>query len=258
MVKNILISQHKPLDFEKSPYNELVKKYNVNINFCKFFNIEPVDASTFRKSKVNISEHTSAIFMSKNAIDHFFRISKELRIEIPPKMKFFCINETTAFYLQKFITYRKRKIFIGNNDINELVELANKHKNEKFLLPSSDLKKGQLCLLLEKNDIEPTIAVIFNNVYTDLKNTIDINNYEMIVLFSPHGVHSLKENFPDFVQGEKIIGVLGENVAAALKETGLKLDFMAPTKKSPSIISAIDLVLKKTNKKPRKVNPEKE
>ncbi len=247
MIKNILISQPRPADFEKSPYAELAKKHNVNIDFYKFFNIEPINATTFRKDRINILDHTAVILMSKNAIDHFFRISKELRIDIPESMKYFCINETTALYLQKYVAYRKRKIFFSKTNIIEFSELIYKHKNEQFLLPSGDLHRGPICSVLEKYNIKPTLAVIFKNVSADLKAEIDILKYEMIVLFSPSGVQSLKENYPDFNQGYISIGVMGENVATSLVEAGLKLQFMAPTKEAPSITSAIDQYIQKVN-----------
>ncbi len=153
-IKNILVSQPKPLDLEKSPYGDLAKKYKLNIDFHKFIKIEGITAKDFRKDRVNILDHTAVIFTSRSAVDHFFRIAKELRVEVPDSMKYFCISESTAFYLQKYVQYRKRKIFHGKQNFADLMDIIKKHKDEKFLLPCSDIHKASMSNLLESNEID--------------------------------------------------------------------------------------------------------
>jgi len=194
--KNILISQPEPADLEKSPYNELINNFKVKIDFKKFIKVIGVSASDFRKDKVYIQEHSAVIFTSRQAIDHFFRISKEMRVEIPETMKYFCISEATAFYLQKYIQYRKRKIFFGNQNFDDLIEIILKHKEEKFLLPCSDIHKLKIINLLGEHKIDFSKAVIYKTVASDLSD-IDIHSYDLIVFFSPAGVtslHLLKKN----------------------------------------------------------------
>ncbi len=251
-IQNILISQPKPVDFEKSPYAEIVKKHGVNIDFVKFFSIEGVSGADFRKSRINILDYTAIVLMSKNAVDHFFRITKELRTEIPDTMKYFCINEATALYLQRYITYRKRKIFFSKSNINELVEITVKHKTEKYLLPTADVHGGYIASLLSENNINFSPAQMFQSVSVNLKEQIDLNKYQLIIIFSPYGLLSLLENYPDFKNREISIAALGKNVACAIVNSGLSLSFMAPTPESPSITTAINNHLKKVNKGTKK------
>jgi len=251
-IQNILISQPKPVDFEKSPYAEIVKKHNVEIDFVKFFSIEEVSATDFRKHRINILDYTGIVLMSKNAVDHFFRMAKELRIDIPDTMKYFCINETTALYLQRYITYRKRKIFYSKSNITELVDIIVKHKSEKYLIPTADSNGGVIGSILHANNIQHTPAPMFMNVSVDLVNTIDINKYQLIVIFSPSGMQSLLENFADFKEKGISIAALGKNVCAAIENNGLTPCFMAPTPECPSITIAIDHYLKKANKGTKK------
>ncbi|MDR3046454.1 MAG: uroporphyrinogen-III synthase [Bacteroidales bacterium] len=245
-VKNVLISQNAPADFEKSPYSELTKKFSINIDFCKFFQLEGVTGMDFRKNKINLAEHTAVVFSSKNTIDYFFQLTKELRIEMPESTKYICPTDQVAHYLQKYVQYRKRKILFGkNNNPNGIFDLFLKNKTQKFLIPcGEDSINTQYVEYLEKHNINFTPAVVFHTVMTDLKKEIDIQKYDMIVFFSPHGIVSLKENYPDFEQKEIVFAALGLNTAAAIQAEGWDLQIMAPTKLTPSITTAISLFLK--------------
>ncbi|MCD4790249.1 MAG: uroporphyrinogen-III synthase [Bacteroidales bacterium] len=247
-IKNILISQPQPSDFEKSPYGELAQKHKVEIDFQKFIKIEGVSSSEFRKDKVYIQDYTAIIFTSRNAVDHFFRIAKEMRVEIPDTMKYFCISEAAAFYLQKYVQYRKRKIFHGKQNFDDLLVIIKKHKNDKFLLPCSDIHKLSLIKLLDANEINYTKAVIYKTLASDLSG-IDVEGYDLLVFFSPAGVKSLFKNFPNFTQNHTLIGAFGPTTTKAVKEAGLKLDIVAPTKTALSMTVAIDQYLNKANKK---------
>ncbi len=251
-IQNILISQPKPVDFEKSPYAEITKKHNVEIDFVKFFSIEEVPATEFRKHRINLLDFTAIVLMSKNAIDHFFRLAKELRIDIPDTMKYFCINESTALYLQRYITYRKRKIFFSKSSIPELVEIIVKHKNEKYLIPTADLNGGVIASALAQNNIPYTPAPMFASQSVDLKTQVDIDKYQLVVIFSPVGMQSLMENYPDFKEKDIEIAALGSNTCGAIENNGFSLSFMAPTPECPSITIALDQYLKKANKVSKK------
>ena len=246
-IKNILVSQPKP-ENEKSPYFELARKHNFNIDFQNFIRIEGVSASDFRRDKVRILDYTAVILTSKNAVDHFFRICKEMRINVPETMKYFCISGATALYLQKYIQYRKRKIFHGNENIKEMIEMVKKHREEKYLFPCSDIHKQDLPKLLTVNNIEFTKAIIYRTLATDLSN-ISIKKYDMLVFFSPSTVTSLFKNFPDYEQGNTIIAAFGSATSKAVKKAGLKLNIEAPKPKIPSMASAIEQFLTKDIKK---------
>ena len=245
-IKNILVSQPQPADPEKSPYGDLINKYKVNVDFRKFIKIVGVTSSEFRKDKVYIQEHTAVIFTSRNAVDHFFRIAREMRIEIPDTMKYFCISEATAFYLQKYVQYRKRKIFHGQQDFNDLIEMIKKHKDEKFLLPCSDIHKLSLIKKLDASKVNYSKAVIYKTLASDLSD-LDIDNYDLLVLFSPAGVKSLLKNFPEFKPNHKLIGAFGPSTNKALKDAGFKVDISAPTKTALSMTVAIEQYLQKNN-----------
>lgn len=247
-VKNILISQPEPADFEKSPYHELKQKHKVNLDFRKFIVVEGVTASDFRKDKVYIQEHTAIIFTSRNAVDHFFRIAKDMRVEIPDTMKYFCISEATAFYLQKYVQFRKRKIFNGKQNFDDLIEIIKKHKDDKFLLPCSDIHKLSLIEILDKNKVNYTKAIIYQTLASDLSD-VNIKDYDLLVFFSPAGVKSLFKNFPEFKQNSTLIGGFGPTTIEALKENGLNVDILAPTKTALSMTVAIDQHLQKLNKR---------
>lgn len=245
-VKNILISQHAPAEFEKSPYFDLTKKYSVTIDFYKFFKIEGISGIEFRKSKINILNHTAVVFSSKNTVDHFFNLVKELRLEIPESMKYFCSTDAVAHYLQKYIQYRKRKIlFAKNNNPNGIYDLFLKNKENLFLLPcGSDSTGTQYADFFDKNGIEYTEAVIFRTVPANIKEDLDIEKYDMIAFFSPYGIQAFRYNFPDFVQKDVAFAALGQSTAAAVTAEGWELNVMAPTKEAPSITAAIALFLK--------------
>lgn len=250
-LKSILVSQPQPIDFEKSPYGELAKKYNLTIDFHKFIKIEGVPARDFRKDRTNLAEYTAIIMTSRNAVDHYFRIAKEMRFEVPETMKYFCLSESTAYYLQKYVQYRKRKIFFGKQSFDDLIDIMRKHKDEKFLLPCSDIHKESMAEVLDNNSITYTKAVLYNTVAANLK-TIKVENYDMIAFFSPAGIKSLQKNFPKFKQGDILFAGFGESTCDAIKESGFTLNIEAPTKTSPSMTMAIEEFIEKENKKSRK------
>ena len=245
-IKNILISQNAPADFEKSPYADLKKTYSINIDFYKFFKIESVSAIEFRKSKVNILDHEAVIFSSKATIDHFFNLCTSMRITMPESMKYLCMTEAIAFYLQKYIQYRKRKIFAAKDSTpDSFNELLLKNKDLNMLIPcGQDGVNPQMLEFLDEKGIRYDSAQVFETSPADLKNNIDINKYDMIIIFSPNGVKSIQTNFPDFQQGEVAFGALGTTSVNAIEAAGWKAHVVAPTKEHPSITDAIDAFLK--------------
>jgi len=249
-IKNILVSQPEPTELDKSPYGDLSKRFKLQIDFRKFITVEGLTASEFRKHKVYILDHTAIIFTSRNAVDNFFRIAKEMRVDIPDNMKYFCISEAVAFYLQKYVQFRKRKIFHGRQTFEDLLEIIVKHNNENYLLPCSDIQKTSIPRMLDAKKVKYTKAVIYKTVASNLAD-IDIQKYDMIVFFSPAGVKSLFTNFPDFQQNSTLIGAFGPTTAKAIKEAGLKLNVSAPTKTALSMTMAIEefLVKQAENKK---------
>lgn len=245
-VKSILVTQPKP-ETEKSPYFDLAKKLNVKIDFRPFIHVEPISHKDFRKDKVNIAEHSAVILTSRNAADHFFRICSELRITVPETMKYFCISESTAYYLQKFVVYRKRKIFFGKQTIADLMDVIKKHKKEKFLVPCTDIHKQEIFETLESNGINSTKAVIYKTVASDLSDLANVN-YDVLVFFSPSGITSLFKNFPKFKQNNTRIAAFGPTTAQAVLDAGLKLDIQAPVPQAPSMTMALEQYIKKANK----------
>lgn len=244
-VNRLLVSQSRPAD-EKSPYFDLVSKYNIQIDFRPFIQIEGVSYKDFRRQKINILDHTAIIFTSRNAIDHFFRICQEGRIEVPADMKYFCISEQTANYLQKYIVIRKRKIFSGTKTATELFDLIKKHKNEKFLFPCSNIRRNDIPEFMDTSSLHFTEAVMYETVATDLSD-LDINQYDIIAFFSPSGVASLKTNFPEFQQNGIRLAAFGPTTAKAIIDAGLTLDIEAPLPNAPSMTGALDLYIKKAN-----------
>ncbi|MDD4372676.1 MAG: uroporphyrinogen-III synthase [Bacteroidales bacterium] len=238
-IKSILVSQPQPADLEKSPYGELARKYNLTIDFEKFIKIEGVPAREFRQERVSLADHTAIILTSRNSVDHFFRIAKEMRYEVPETLKYFCISESTAFYLQKYVQYRKRKIFHGKQSFGDLMEIIKKHKEEKFLLPCSDIHKESMIEMLDEAKVTYHKAVLYRTVAANLSK-IKVDEYDMLVFFSPAGIRSLTKNFPKFKQGTKIFGAFGPSTAQAVKEAGFKLQINAPTKSAPSMTMAIE------------------
>ena len=237
-VKTILISQPKPTA-EKSPYFDLAERQNLTIDFRPFIHVEGIECQEFRQQRIDFSEHTALIVTSRNAIDHFFRLAEELRFEVPDTMKYFCISEASAYYLQKYVVYRKRKIFFGKQNFQDLMELIRKHKNEKFLLPCSDLMKPSIPKFLEEGKINYTRATMYRTICSDLSDLSDVK-YDLLVFYSPSGIESLLKNFPDFEQGETRIATFGPTTAKAAAEANLRVDISAPTPKAPSMTMAIE------------------
>ncbi len=242
-VKSILVTQPKP-ESEKSPYHDLAKKYNLKIDFRPFIHIEGIQAKDFRKDRVNIPDFTAVILTSRHAADHFFRICNEMRITNTEELKYFCISESTAFYLQKYITFRKRKIFSGKQNISDLLEILKKHKKENFLLPCSDIASQDVTDTMSAQGLNVTKAVIYKTVCSDLSDLADVK-YDMIVFFSPAGVTSLFKNFPDFVQNNTLIAAFGAQTSQAVLDAGLRLDVQAPVPEAPSMTMSIENYLKK-------------
>lgn len=244
-VSSILVSQPKPTD-EKSPYFTLANNLGVKVDFKPFIQIESLDLKEFKKQKIEILSHTAIIFTSRNAIDTFFKICSEAKIEMPADMKYFCVTEQTANYLQKYIVIRKRKIFSGQKSAKDLEEILKKHKNENFLYPCSNIRKEEIPEFLKDNGFKYTEAVIYKTVPSDLKDII-IDQYDIIAFFSPSGISSLLTNFPDFKQDNIRIAAFGPTTAKAVREAGLILDIEAPLPNAPSMTGALELYIKKVN-----------
>jgi len=249
-IKKILVSQPEPAT-EKSPYFDLAEKHNLKIDFRPFIQVEPIEAKVFRKDRVNILEYTAVIFTSRTAVDHFFRICEEMRITVPDTMKYFCVSEATAFYLQKYIVYRKRKIFFGKSRFDDLIEILEKHKGEKFILPLSDMHKPEIPKKLESLKVNFKIAILYKTVASDLSDLSDVN-YDVLVFFSPSGIKSLFENFPEFKQNDTKIAAFGPTTAKAVIDAKLRLDIQAPLPEAPSMTMALDQYIKLTNKNCKK------
>ncbi len=245
-IKTILVSQPKP-QTEKSPYFDLAEKYNLKIDFRPFIQIEGISAKEFRQERINILDHTAVIFTSRTAIDHFFRIAEEMRVTIPDDMKYFCISESTAFYLQKYIVYRKRKIFFGVRVFEDLIDTIVKHKKEKFLLPLSDIHKQSIPALLNKSKIKYTKAILYKTVSSDLSDLADVN-YDILAFYSPSGIKSLLQNYPEFSQDGTVIAAFGPATSKAVKDADLRLDIQAPMPQAPSMTMALDQYIKAYNK----------
>jgi uroporphyrinogen-III synthase len=247
-VKTILISQPKP-ENDKNPYYELSKKYNLIETFRQFIKIEGIPVKDFRSQRIDILEHKAVILTSRMAVDHYFRMCKEMRVTVPESMKYFCINEATAYYLQKYIQYRKRKIFFGHQTIQDLVDVIRKNREEKFLLPAADVHKEQICEFLDAINIKYTKAVLYRTVSADLSDIKNLNDYDVLAFFTPAGINSLKQNFPNFKQGNTRIACFGAAAANTLKKHGYRLDIYAPNPKNPSMSGALDEYIKEANKR---------
>ncbi len=245
-IKRILVSQPEP-NSARSPYHELAERNNVKIDFRPFIQVEGVSCKEFRQTRVNILDHTAVIFTSRTAIDHFFRICNELRITVPETMKYFCISEATAFYLQKYVIYRKRKVFYGDSLFSELVDIIKKHSDEKYLLPLSHIHKPEIPTLLDEAKINYTKAILYKTVSSDLSDIKDVN-YDILVFYSPSGIKSLLQNFPDFEQNDIRIASFGASTAKAVMDAGLRLDIQAPNPQAPSMTMALEQYIKKYNK----------
>ena len=241
-IKRILVSQPKPSN-EKSPFLDLAKKNDITIDFRPFIHVEGILVKEFRMQKVNILDHTAVLFTSRTAVDNYFRIAKEMKISVPESMKYFCITEAIAFYLQKYIVYRKRKIFFGRGKFDDLVDVLLKHKDEEFLLPLADTHKQEIPRKLKKYKISFSKAIFYKTVSSDLSDLADVN-YDILVFYSPSGIKSLFHNFPDFVQNDIKIASFGNTTAKAVKDAGLRVDIQAPMPKAPSMTMAIESYIK--------------
>jgi uroporphyrinogen-III synthase len=248
-IRNILITQPRP-DSEKSPYYDLARKYNVNLDFQPFIRIEGIPSKEFRRQKIDIPAFSAVIFTSRNAIDHFFRTCEEMRITISQETKYFCITEAVALYLQKFILYRKRKVFYGADGTNKsLFDVINKHKsNERFLYPCSENLDNEITSWLRNHNCEFATPILYKTVSNDIKDMVTTGNYDVICFFTPSGVRSLLENLPKFNQNGTLIGAFGANTFKAVEEAGLKLQIKAPEPQTPSMVSALDKFLAAQNK----------
>ena len=245
-VKSILVSQPKP-QVENSPYFDIEKRNKIKIDFRPFIQVVGVDGKEVRQQKIDFQKITAVIFTSRNAIDHFFRVAEELRLQIPDSMKYFCESEAIAFYLQKYIVYRKRKIYIGEILFSDMGPLFKKHKEEKFLLPASDVLKADVPKLLDSLKLDWQRATLFRTVSSDLSDLEDVK-YDILVFFTPSGIKSLFENFPDFVQNETRIAAFGKSTVTAAEEMGLRIDIEVPTPQTPSMTMALDKYIKEVNK----------
>ena len=249
MVKKVLITQPRP-EGEKSPYFDLAKKYNLELSFHPFIIVDPVPSREFRKQKIDLQQYTAVIFTSRNAIDHFFRICDEMKINISQDTKYFCITEAVALYLQKFILYRKRKVFYSADGTNKsLFDVINKHKdNEKFLYPCSQSFDSEITNWLKAHQCEYATPIMYKIVSNDVKEVL-AKKFDIICFFTPGGVKSLLENLPAFKQNGIKIGVFGTNTFKAAEDAGLSLDIKAPQPKAPSMVSALDLFLSTQKKR---------
>ncbi|MCR4583545.1 MAG: uroporphyrinogen-III synthase [Prevotella sp.] len=249
MIKKILVSQPKPAS-EKSPYYDIANKFGVELVFRPFIKVEAITAKEFRTQKVSILSYTAVVFTSRHAIDHFFNLAKEMRLTIPEDMKYFCVTETIAFYIQKYVQYRKRKVFYGETGrIDDLVPHMIKHKTEKFLVPMSDVHNDKLTNLLDSKKLQHREVIMYKTVSNDFTpDEVKNFDYDMLIFFSPAGIEALMKNFPDFKQGNIAIATFGPSTAKAAKEAGLKLDIEAPTEKYPSMTGALQhYLLEKQN-----------
>ena len=232
-IKKILVSQPKPTT-EKSPYFDLAEEFGLKLEFKSFIKVEGVTAKEFRQERINILDFTGIVFTSRTAIDHFFRICTEMRVTVPDTMKYFCISEAIAFYLQKYIVYRKRKIFYGDKKVEDMTKILLKHKTENFL---------------DELHLKYTKSVFYKTVSSDVASEIpDLKEYDILAFYTPAGIKSLFHNYPNFEQGSTIIAAFGEATAEAVEEAGLRLDIKAPTEKAPSMTMALEQFIKAYNK----------
>ncbi len=245
-IRKVLVSQPKPTS-EKSPYFDIAEKYGVEIVFRPFIKVESLSAKEFRQQKVSILEHTAVIFTSRHAIDHFFHLCSELRVTVPEDMKYFCVTEAVALYIQKYVQYRKRKVFFGaTGKIDDLLPSMIKHKADKYFVPMSDVHTDEIKNLLDKSNLQHTEAVMYRTVSNDFSSEENFD-YDMLVFFSPAGITSLLKNFPNFEQGDIAIASFGPTTAKAVRDAGLRLDLEAPTVQAPSMTAALDWYIKEHN-----------
>ena len=246
-VKSILVSQPEP-QVPNSPYSALADKHKVKIDFQPFIEVIGIPGKEFRKDKVSVRDFKSFIFTSRISIDHFFRMCKEMRVPVSPEWKYFCTSEAVAFYLQKFVPYRKRKIYPGKGSLANLIPILKKQRGERFMLPTSDILNPDIPNLLEKSNIEWTRAKMYQTVICDLSHLSDVK-YDILVFFSPEGIRSLLRNFPEFEQGETLIAGFGNTTKAAIEDNNLRLDIAVPTAKFTSMTQALDSFIEKSKNK---------
>lgn len=246
-VKTILVSQPEP-KMENSPYSRLIEKEKVKVDFRPFIHVEGVDAKTVRQQKIDLKNYTAIILTSRNSVDHFFRLAEEMRFKVPDTMKYFCQSEAVAFYLQKYVVYRKRKIYVGKRNFVDLVPLFKKYKDEKYLLPSSDVLKPIVPETLDEAGIDWKRGIFYKTVISDLSDLRDVY-YDILVFFSPSGIESLLKNFPDFEQNDTRIAVFGNSTIKAATDAGLRIDIKAPTPETPSMTMALQKYITTANKK---------
>ncbi|TAI47944.1 uroporphyrinogen-III synthase [Flagellimonas allohymeniacidonis] len=245
-VKTILVSQPEP-KIENSPYSRLIEKEKVKVDFRPFIHVEGVQAKNVRQQKIDLNNFTAIILTSRNSVDHFFRIAEEMRFKVPDSMKYFCQSEAVAYYLQKYVVYRKRKIYVGKRAFNELTPLIKKYKDEKFLLPSSDTLKAAVPDALNELSVDWTRGIFYKTVISDLSDLRNVY-YDVLVFFSPSGIESLLKNFPDFEQNETRIAVFGNSTVKAATDAGLRIDIKAPTPETPSMTMALQKYITSVNK----------
>lgn len=246
-VKSILISQPEP-KVENSPYTALEEKLKVQVDFRPFIHVEGASSKEVREQKIDISDYTAIILTSRNAVDHFFRIADKLRYDVPDSLKYFCQSEAVAYYLQKYIVYRKRKVYVGKRKFKDLAPTLKKHKKEKFLLPTSNTLKQTISNVLEKAPINWQRVMLYKTVVSDLSD-LDAVTYDVVVFFSPSGIKSLFENFPEFKQNNTRIAAFGNSTVKAAEEKGLVVNIKAPTPEAPSMTMALEDYIKEVNKK---------
>lgn len=246
-VKTILVSQPEP-KMENSPYSRLIDKEKVKVDFRPFIHVEGVDAKNVRQQKIDLNNFTAIILTSRNSVDHFFRLAEEMRFKVPDTMKYFCQSEAVAYYLQKYVVYRKRKIYVGKMNFQDLTPLFKKYKEEKFLLPSSDVLKPIVPETLDALGVNWIRGIFYKTVVSDLSDLKDVY-YDILVFFSPSGIESLLKNFPDFKQNETRIAVFGNSTVNAATEAGLRIDIKAPTPDTPSMTMALQKYITSANKK---------
>lgn len=246
-VKSILVTQPRP-ESDKSPYFDLATKHKIKIDFRSFIHVEGVNSKDFRQDRINLTDYSAVIMTSRNAVDNFFRLCSELRVTVPESLKYFCISESTAYYLQKYVVYRKRKIFYGKQTFKDLMEVIKKHKDEKFLLPCSDIHKDEIPEILDAHNIRYQKAIMYKTVCSDLSDLANVF-YDVLVFFSPSGITSLFKNFPKFKQNKTRIAVFGTTTTKAAEEAGLVINIQAPTPETPSMTMALDKYITSANKK---------
>ncbi|MBR9913324.1 MAG: uroporphyrinogen-III synthase [Algicola sp.] len=245
-VKTILVSQPEP-KIENSPYFDLQEKQKVKIDFRPFIHVEGVEAKEIRQQKVDLASYTAIILTSRNSVDHFFRVADEMRFKVPDTMKYFCQSEAVAYYLQKYVVYRKRKIYVGKRTFADLSPLIKKYKDESFLLPTTDKLKPEVPEILNNLNVKWKQAVFYKTVISDLSDLANVY-YDILVFFSPSGIESLFHNFPEFKQNDTRIAVFGNTTIKAVESHGLRVDISAPTPETPSMTMALEKYIEKTNK----------